>query len=151
MQKRGRKPPPLPSEQVCVRLPKPLVDHFRRGRGVSSEIQERLAASIHFDQVESNFRKLVFKIERLALDVEQSVGAPWHADQKAFDIFLKTLHMTLRDLPRPAEQKSTVKADAGAAAELIYNRYISNACDWELGGEPQMRTPLPQILERDDG
>jgi hypothetical protein len=150
MQKRGRKPPPFPTEQVTVRLPKSWIDRFRRGRGVSNEIQDRLAVSIRFDQVETNFRQLAFQIEQLALDVAQSVGAPWHSDQKAFDTFQETLRLALRDLPRPADQTATIKADPVTAAELIYRRYLSIVRDRKLGREPEMRTPLSQILERDD-
>jgi hypothetical protein len=154
MQKRGRKPAPFPTEQVTVRLPKRWLDHFRRGRGVSKEIQERLAGSFHFDQTEPNFRKLVFQIERLAMDIERSVGAAWHADAKAYDIFLETLRLVLMDLPKPTEQKSTIKADPPTAAQLIYNRYLSIIRDWESGLEPQVKTPISHILddwEKDDG
>jgi hypothetical protein len=147
MQKRGRKPPPFPTEQVTVRLPKQWIEHFRHGRGVSKEIQERLAASFHFDQTEPNFRKLVFQIERLAMDIERSVGAPWYADDKAYEVFLETLRLVLRDLPKPTEQKSTIKADPTTAAQLIYNRYLSIIRDWERGLEPQARTPISHVLE----
>jgi hypothetical protein len=147
MQKRGRKPPPFPTEQVTVRLPKQWIEHFRRGRGVSKEMQERLAGSFHFDQTEPNFRKLVFQIERLAMDIERSVGAPWYADSKAYEVFLETLRLVLRDLPKPAKQKSTIKADPSTAAQLIYNRYLSIIRDWERGLEPQARTPISHVLE----
>jgi hypothetical protein len=151
--KRGRKPSPFPTEQVTVRLPKLWIDQFRR-RGVSNEIHARLAASFHFDQAEPNFRKLAFQIERLAMDIERSMGAPWYADEKAFEVFQETLRLALRDLPKPTAQKSTIKADASAAAQLIYQRYLSIVRDWERGVEPQMRTSLSHILEnqeKDDG
>lgn len=149
--RRGRKPPPVPTEQLSVRLPRQWVDHFRRGRGPTSEIYERLAASFHFDQAEPNFRKLAFQIERLAMEIERSIGAPWYADAKAFDAFQETLRLALADLPRPTEQTSNIKADAAAAAQMIYQRYLAIVRDWELGLEPQMRTPLSHILERDNG
>jgi hypothetical protein len=150
MSKRGRKPPTFPTEQVTVRLPRRWIEQFRRSRGVSNEIQERLAGSFHFDQTEPNFRKLVFQIEQLAKDVERTFGAPWYADAKAFDAFQETLRLALGDLPRPAEQTSTIKADAAAAAQMIYQRYLAIARDWELGLEPQMRTPLSHILEKQE-
>jgi hypothetical protein len=150
MSKRGRKPPTFPTEQVTVRLPKRWIDQFRRGRGVSNEIQERLAGSFHFDQTEPNFRKLVFQIERLAKDIEHTFGAPWHADAKAFAVFQETMRLALSDLPKPTEQTSTIRADAVTAAQMIYQRYLSIARDWELGLEPQMKTPLSHILEKQE-
>src|SRR5580704_3996 len=116
MQKRGRKPSPLPTQSVTVRLPQTWIDYFERHRGKTKEIVERLATSFHFDQAEPNFRDLVFKVERLALDIERSVGAPWYADAKAYDVFLETMRLVLADLPKPKEEKSTVKADAATAA-----------------------------------
>jgi hypothetical protein len=150
-QKRGRKPPPFPTEQVTVRLPKQWIDQFRRERGVSNEIQKRLSVSFNFDQTEPNFRRLVFKIERLAMDIERSVGAPWYADRKAFEVFQETLRLVLRDLPKPTEQTSTIKADPATAAELIYTRYLAIIRDWERGLEPEVRTPISHILEDDHG
>jgi hypothetical protein len=120
----------------------------------SSEAKRRPStASVHFDQTEPNFRKLVFQIERLAMDIERSVGAPWYADQRAFAVFQEVLRLVLRDLPQPSEQKSTIKADAATAADLIYRRYLAIVREWEDGSEPEMRTPLSHILERgkDDG
>jgi hypothetical protein len=147
MQKRGRKPSPMPTEQVTVRLPRQWLEHFRRGRGVSKEIQERLAGSFHFDQTEPHFRKLVFQIERLAMDVGHSVGAEWYADDKAFDVFMETLRLLLADLPKPAARTSTIKADSATAAELIYRRYLSIIRDWESGAEPGAGTPISHLLE----
>ena len=43
---RGRPPNKHPTEQIAVRLPKVMIDHFRKGRGVSKEIQERLLKSM---------------------------------------------------------------------------------------------------------
>lgn len=147
MQKRGRKPPPEPTEQVTVRLPSSWLDYFRKRRGVSAEIRERLAGSVHFDSIEPNFRKLAFQIERLAMDIEHSVGAPWHADSKAYEVFVETLRLVLADLPKPTEQKSAIKADAPTAAQLIYNRYLSIIRDWESEAAPRMRTPISHVLE----
>jgi hypothetical protein len=145
--RRGRKPPQVPTEQISVRLPRQWIDDFRRGRGPTNEIYQRLAHSFHFDAIEPNLRKLAFQIEHLAMEIERNIGAPWYADGKAFDVFQETLRLVLNDLPRPTEQKSAIKADAPAAAQMIYQRYLSIARDWELGREPQMRTSLSQLLE----
>lgn len=146
MGKRGRPAAPLPTEQVTVRLPRFMLEQFRKGRGVSKEIQERLVGSLDFDHAEPNFRDFVFKIERLALDIERAMGAPWYADIKAHDVFLETLQLVLADLPKPTAQVSEIKADAGTAAQLIYNRYVSTVRDLQSGVKLRMQAPVSALL-----
>jgi hypothetical protein len=126
-----------------------MVDQFRKSpRGLSREIQERLALSMHFDQVEPHLRTLAGQIEQLAKAVHRAFGQEWHADQRAHRTFIETIRMLLNDLERqpPTEQKTTVKAEPSHAAELIYNHFVATTRDAQEG-RVEMRPSLRQILE----
>jgi uncharacterized membrane protein len=134
MQKRGRPPAKVPTEQIAVRLPRAWVSQFRKsGRGISGEIQERLARSMFDDDVDPNFRKLVGQIEVLARDVNRTFGVAWHADQKAHRAFVDTIRRLLAAMHEPTAQVSTIKADPTVAGELIFGRFVSVTRDFEDG------------------
>lgn len=147
--KRGRPRALVETEQVAVRLPRFMVDRFRKGRhGLSREIQERLARSMHFDQVEPHLRVLCGQIEQLAKAVHRAFGQEWHADQRAHRTFIETVRLLLNDLERqpPSERKATVKAEPTHAAELIYNHFVATTRDAHEG-RVEFRPSLRQILE----
>ena len=140
MQKRGRPPAPFPTEQVTVRLDRAMLGEFRRGRGVSAEIQERLARSIQFDQQDTHLRKLVGQIDELAKEVWRTLGVEWHEDQKAHRTFIEVLRRLFADLPIPEFRVSDTRFDSIDAAELIYNRYVRSLHDFERGAKRSVRT-----------
>ena len=131
MQKRGRPPAPFPTEQVTVRLDRAMLGEFRRGRGVSAEIQERLARSIQFDQQDTHLRKLVGQIDELAKEVWRTLGVEWHEDQKAHRTFIEVLRRLFADLPIPEFSWFRIRVRFIDAAELIYNRYVRSLHDFE--------------------
>ena len=88
MHKRGRPPAPHPTEQVTVRLPLAMLRQFRRSRGVSTEIQERLGYSLADDLRDQQFRMFAGKMEKLASDVHHALGARWYEDRKAHQVFI---------------------------------------------------------------
>jgi hypothetical protein len=149
MQKRGRPPARIQTEQVAVRLPREMVGRFRKSRrGVSGEIQDRLWRTIIEDgSTEPNFRELVGRIELLAKDVGRAFGAEWYADQKAHRTFVDVVRRLLADLPEPADQITTIKADPTVAGELIYQRFVSTMRELEEKGSTEMKPTIRYLLE----
>ena len=149
MQKRGRPPSRLPTEQVTVRLPRAMLERFRRnGRGVSAEIQARLTGSIYDDERDPQLRKLEGQIEQLAKDVRRTFGAEWHQDEKAHRTFIETLRRLFDDVPLPAAQISKIAADPITAADLIYRLYVGTVRDLEAGAEISVRPASAQELAK---
>jgi hypothetical protein len=149
MQKRGRPPARIPTEQVTVRLPRAMLDQFRRGgRGVSAEIQERLFRSLFDDARDENILLFAGKIEQLAKDVHGALGAHWYEDEKAHHVFIETVKRLFADLPVPSAQISKSPVDAKTAADLLYNRYVAVIQDYEAGAKPKIREPISHLLEK---
>jgi phosphate starvation-inducible protein PhoH len=148
--RRGRPGAKLPTEQIAVRLPKAMVDEFRKSpRGLSGEIQERLFSSLFAS--DPRFVTLSGQIEELAKDVRRAIGADWHSDKKAHQVFLETIKRLLADLPEPTAELSAVKADASTAAEMIYNRYAETVREAMTKSETVMKPAIRQQLEKDNG
>jgi hypothetical protein len=148
--RRGRPRARLPTEQIAVRLPKAMVDEFRKSpRGLSGEIQERLFGSLFVS--DPHFVLLSGQIEELARDVRRAIGVDWHADKKAHQVFLETIKRLLANLPEPTAELSAVKADASTAAEMIYNRYAEAVREAATKSETVMKPAIRQQLEKDNG
>jgi hypothetical protein len=149
MQKRGRPPSKYPTEQVAVRLPKEMIEQFRRkGRGgVSAEIQERLWKS--FSEVEPNLQKLAGQIEELAKSVHRHFGAEWHADAPAHHAFLDTVRRLLADIPEPTATITTVKASAEVVGEVIYRDFVATTRELEQKGRTGFKPTTRQQVEND--
>ena len=137
MQKRGRPPSRLPSEQITVRLPRAMLERFRRGgNGVSAEIQRRLTESIEDEERrDPELLKLEGQIEELAKAVRRALGAEWHKDKKAHQTFIETLARLFDDLPVPSKTEVDPEVDPIAAAKLIYRHYVATVRDLETGAE----------------
>jgi hypothetical protein len=140
MQKRGRPPAAIPTEQVTVRLPRQWLEGFRRhGNGVSAEIYERIYCSLLDEQRDQQFRMFAGKMEKLATDVHHALGARWYEDRKAHLVFIEIVRRMLADLPVPSAEISESPADVKTAADLLYSRYVAEQRDIELSGKPGVR------------
>jgi|SRR5579863_1470477 len=139
MQKRGRPPAPVPTEQVTVRLEAEMVRQFRKARGVSTEIQERLFRSVGDDKRDQEFRMFAGKLEKLASDVQRALGARWYEDKKAHAVFIEITRRMLADLPQPSAEISDSRADVQTAADILYNRYVGEQREIASGGKPKIR------------
>jgi len=139
MQKRGRPPSPFATVQVSVRLPKEIVDEFGKRGGVSAEIQERLWRSVFDEKRDQKFRMFAGKMEKLATDVHNTLGAHWYEDRKAHQVFVEAVRRLLADLPVPAAEISELPMDVEAAADLLYRRYAGELREIEAGGKPKAR------------
>jgi hypothetical protein len=144
MQKRGRPPAAVPTEQVSVRLPREWLEHFRRrGRGVSAEIYDRLFRSVLDEQRDQEFRTFAGKMEKLANDVHHAVGAHWYEDRKAHQIFIEAVRRLLADLPVPAKDISgELSTTVEAAANLLYRRYANELHEIKTTGQPKARASV---------
>jgi hypothetical protein len=152
MQKRGRPPSLLETEQVAVRLPADWITRFRKAPGgVSAQIRNRVAESLALDALEPNFLKLSGQIDQLAKRVHRAFEHEWHADAKAFDAFVQAVKLLLADLPKPTKSQSEVKASAADAGQLIYNDFVSTTRELVKKGRTEIRTPLRHRLEKDNG
>jgi hypothetical protein len=149
-QKVGRPKAPYETVQVGLRLPKGWVEEFQRGRGVSKEIQERLARSIFDDATDPKLRELWGQIEQLAVGVRRAFGTEWHADQRAHGAFVETLKRWLADLERPTAKTSTLDVDPAAAAQIIYTTYVQMIED-QKQGRTVMRATARHELENLEG
>jgi uncharacterized protein (DUF4415 family) len=143
MQKRGRPPAAVPTEQVTVRLPREWLEHFRQhGSGVSAEIQERLYRSLLDEQREQKFRVFAGKMEKLSSDVHHALGAHWYEDRKAHLVFIEAVRRLLADLPVPASDDTELPMTIEAAANLLYRRYANELHEIQTTGQPKPRATL---------
>ena len=147
--KKGRPPAPWETEQVAIRLPRPMVEQFRKQRGLSREIRERLGHSLAQDEIEPNFRKLMGQIEQLAKSVNRHFGAEWHADVNAHRAFIDTLRRLLADIPEPTASTTNVGVSAKVAAEFIYRDYVATVRELEAKGHTDFRSTTRQQGEND--
>jgi uncharacterized protein (DUF4415 family) len=146
---RGRPRNKYETEQVSVRLDRSIVEELRNNRrGLSKEIQERLARTIFEDKDEPHIRLLTGQIRQLAKDVSEALGAEWHADKKAHLTFVEAVKLVLADLPIPSAQVTSVKIDDPAAtARVIYNIYTAVIRELEQHGRSNFRAPLRKLME----
>jgi hypothetical protein len=145
MQKRGRPKALIETQQVTVRLPKAMVAELQPS--VTKEIRERLARSLFDDKRDPALWLLEGQIEQLAKEVKFAIGADFHADKIAYQVFLETLKLLFADLAAPKVRTSTIKADPKLAAELIYNRLKATG---KKRAKPTMRPTIRYLLENND-
>jgi hypothetical protein len=145
MQKRGRPKALIETQQVAVRLPKAMVKRLQPH--VSKEIRNRLANSFCDEARDPRMLKIAGQIEELAKDVRKSLGAEWHADQYAHQVFIETLRLLFAGLPVPKGKQAKLKAEPADAAKMIYNRYMITMRELEKNRRSGMKVPLSHILE----
>jgi hypothetical protein len=116
-----------------------MLRQFRRGRGVSTEIQERLYRSLLDDGRDQHFRVFAGKMEKLAADVHHALGARWYEDRKAHQVFIEIVRRMLADLSAPSAEISESPADVKTAADLLYSRYVAEQREIERTGKPSVR------------